>query len=180
MAAPPRSLTAPPLTLTSRLPNRVQGQPFGTKAAVRPTQSLGTEPVAILQPGSAQGLEQYNGPDVPPAISRQLNDMQRNIGEAIGQVKADPTANKVLHEGVALNAGILANGSPTNPTIVAHGLAQPYRGFRLCAVRGGTIAPPVVLPPTTANPATTHIILYVPQLTEFTGQTVVADFEVYA
>lgn len=180
MAFPPRSLTAPPLTLTSRLPVRVQGQPLGSKATVQPTQSLNRAPVTITQPGSAQAEEQFNHPDVHPAVGRMLNDLQKKINEAIGQTKADPTSNKNLLEGVTLTASAVSSGQPTNPTIIAHGLAQPYRGYRVCTVRGGTLVGHAALPATAANPTTTHLILFTHIAPWASGGTVQADIEVWA
>ena len=160
------------------LPNRVQGQPFGAKALPNASKSLGQQPVAILQPGSAQAEEQFSSHSgMPPAVARALNQLQRDIRESTAAARSDPTANKTLMESVALSAG---GDGGTNPTPLQHGLGGPYRGYRIGSVRGGYISGHAAVAPTAAAPASVALLLWT-KLTPFVaGGAVTADVEIWA
>lgn len=168
----------------SVLPNRVQGQLFGSHAPLRPVKSLGQSYQAIYQPGLSQTQEHFNHPDIPAPVARALNQLQQNIHESTAQVLADPTSNKQLLEGIALTQGTTSTSlGPTNPTIISHGLPSPYRGYRICTVRGGTLQGHAALAPTQSNPSSTSLLLWV-QFKAFViqgiVQAVLADIEVWA
>lgn len=177
---------APLVLLGTRIPNRVQGQPFGAQPiqANQPrTNTLAGNSAALLQPGTAQGQEQF-GYGMDSATARALNQIQRNIQEALGQVKSDPTANKQMHESLQLTQGTTDKTlGPMNPTIVNHGLTSPYRGYRICTVRGGVLTGHAALSPTQSNPSNTSLLLWT-QFTPFVingvTQKVLADIEVWA
>jgi hypothetical protein len=156
------------------VPNRIQGAPFGTS---NPNSSrLPTQTSAILVPGPAQAIEQFNHPDIPMAVSRAMNQLQQNVRGALSQAKADPTADKNLIEQLTVNAGGSNGKAPW--TIVQHGLGKAYRGYRIDTVRGGFIVGHAAIAPTAQYPATTALILWT-WTQQFGTDPVTIDIEVW-
>jgi hypothetical protein len=160
-----------------RLPNRVQGSPFGSVNYNSPNANLPIKPVSILQPGPAQAVEQFNHPSIPKEVARALNQLQTNIQQATSQVKADPTSNKNLFEQINL---IYGGSGGTFPNVISHGLDAPYRGYRVCTVRNGAINQHAAITPTTAYPADKYLLLWTEVTTVFGTATVSADIEIWA
>lgn len=158
-----------------RLPSRIQGQPLGTLNLNRG--NLPKLQPSIFQPGPAPSPEQFNRPGVSLEVARALNDLQEKLTAAVKQVKADPTANKNLLEQVTLNAG--GNGG-SNPTIINHQIGSPYRGYRICTVRNGSIAGHCALSPTSQYPASTNLLLWTSVVPFSSTVPVTADIEVWA
>lgn len=174
-----RSLpTVRPSVTSSQLPNRVQGAPFGTDSASDPSKSLAAGAPSILQPGPAQAHEQFSaGPDIHPAVARALNQLQRNIAEAIGQSKGDPTAAKQLFENVTVKDGDVDGN---NANVISHGLGKPYRGYRICSVRGGSLTGHAAMSPKATQPPTSAALLLWTAVKPFaSGGAVSIDVEVY-
>ena len=188
-----KTFTQKPSTLIrNQLPNRVQGEPLGspalpntvnTSGQLTGIKTLGQSPPTVLQPGAVQAEEQFSHRNIPVEISRALNQVQRNVNSAMQQVKADPTANKNLHENVVLSHGTVVNGVPGKPNVINHGLNMPYRGYRICTVKGGYLTGHSALPSTTTHPASANLLLWTqfkPFQVNGVDNTVTADIEVYS
>ena len=170
------SAVVPPVT-GSRLPNRVQGQPLGSAPLPSTTKSLQAPTATILEPGTSQAEEQFSSPDIHPTVSRALNQLQRDIRASTAQTRADPTANKNLLEGLSLVNGA-AGG--VGPNVISHGLGAPYRGYRICTVRGGALTAHAAIAPTQANPSQTSLLLWTQFAPFVSGGQVLVDLEVWA
>lgn len=169
-----------------RLPNRVQGSPFGTLNLGRG--NLPRTAPSILQPGPAPSPEQFNHRQgVPAAVARAMNDLQTGLSASTAQATANPTGNKQLFENVPLVQG---GAGGTAPFIkLAHGLGASYRGYSILTQRGGfvtahaainpSVAAPGVSNPTPAQPASAYLVLWV-QFTAFGSATPTIDVEAWA
>ncbi|HJZ02979.1 MAG TPA: hypothetical protein VJ305_19835 [Streptosporangiaceae bacterium] len=155
----------------ARLPNRVQNQPFGSqnnagknRQAPQPT---------LLVSGPAQGHEQAIDPKIPEPVLRQLNTLQDNIRAATSQIKANPTGNSQLLQGITLENGAAMGATPY--TTLNHGLQAMATSIVVHGVYGGTIDKgPVII-----SKSNTSVEIWT-QVTAFPGQNVTADILVYA
>ena len=155
-----------------RLPNRVQLQPFGSQNNAGSARKL--PPPAQLYSGPAQAHEQIIDPKIPEAVLRQLNTLQDNIRQATAQVKANPTANSQLLQGVTLENGGASGATPY--TTLDHGLGVQASGIVVHAVYGGQITSG---PPTVISKSSTQVVIWT-LITAFPGMNVSADILVYA
>ena len=105
------------------LPTRIQQGAFGTRDAapaggtIVAGRQLTPRP-ALTQRGSAQQLERFitkKGELDPFAVTRALNEAQRNIADSTAAARANPTATGHLFQGVKLQGPLLAGTSSQAP-----------------------------------------------------------------